>query len=401
MPVLKDYKKDFPWFKNNKNLVYLDNAATTLKPQITIDAVNEYYTKYSSNPHSDNKLAVIVYNEIQETRKTLAEFIQADKEEVMFTSGATESINTVANAMQDILKKDDEVVLTYMEHSANLLPWYKLRDRVGVKLIFVNKESLIIKKDEILNALTNKTKMVAFTGSSNLLADEVDIKGIIKGIKEYNKDIYTLVDSTQYIEHFPLKCHDFNLDFAVGSGHKMIAPTGTGFLYVKKELYDLINPLKYGGDMNENIYEDHFIFAKGNHKFEGGTPNAAGLYAWKKSLDYLMKIGSEEIIKREVLLKKYFLKNMPKRDDFILYNPSENSPLITFNFKDKKNKLIASKKVEEYLQKHNILVRSGLACAKLAVNNLKADSVIRASLLFYNDYSDVDKLIEALAKWPK
>ena len=401
MPVLKDYKKDFPWFKNNQDLVYLDNAATTLKPQITIDAINEYYTKYSSNPHSDNRFAVIVYNEIEETRKTLAKFIQADKEEVMFTSGATESINTIANAMQDILKKDDEVIITYMEHSANLLPWYKLRQRIGVKLVFVNKDTLIIDKNEILNALTKKTRLVAFTGASNLLADEVDIKGIIQGIKEYNDKIFTLVDSTQYIEHFPLKCHDFNLDFAVGSGHKMIAPTGTGFLYIKKDLYDEINPLKYGGDMNESIYEDHFVFAKNNHKFEGGTPNVAGLYAWKKSLNYLMNIGSEEIIKREVLLKKYFLQNMPKRDDFILYNPSENTPLITFNFKDKENKIIESKKVEEFLQKYNILVRSGLSCAKLATHNLNAQYVVRASMLFYNDYHDIDKLIQALNQWPK
>ncbi len=399
--MLKNYKKDFPWFKNNKNLVYLDNAATTLKPQCMIDAVTKYYEEYSSNPHSDNKLAVNVYNQIQLTRKTLAKFINANSNEVMFTSGATEGINTIANAMQDILHEGDEVVLTYMEHAANLLPWYKLRDRNHVKLVFTNKNNIVINEEEIKNVLTSKTKIVAITAASNLLADEVDIKKITKTIKEFNQNIFVLIDSTQYIEHFALKCHDTNIDFAVGSGHKMIGPTGIGFLYIKKELLNIINPLKYGGDMNQEIYEDHFTFAEGNHKFEGGTPNVAALFAWKESLEYLMKIGVDEIKEREKKLKAYFLKKIPKRDDFLLYTKNVNTPLITFNFLDKKQNIIPSSKVEKYLEERNILTRSSLSCARLARYPLKTNSVVRASMLFYNDYKDIDKLVEALSSFPK
>lgn len=401
MAQLKNYKKDFPWFKNNSDLVYLDNAATTLKPKRMIEAVTEYYEKYSSNPHSDNVLAVEVFKKIGETRKTLAKYIQATSDEVMFTSGATESINTVANAMEDILKKDDEIILTYMEHAGNLLPWYKLRDRIGVKIVFANKEDPIVNVEEIKKLLNEKTKFVAFTAASNILADEVDVKEIVKAIKQYNENILVLVDSTQYIEHFPLKCHDFNLDFAVGSGHKMVGPTGTGFLYIKKDLLDKINPLKYGGDMNQEIYEDHFEFAQKNHKFEGGTPNAAGLFAWKESLEYLMNIGPKEIIERERTLKEYFLKKMPKRDDFILYTKNPDTPLISFNFVDKHNKIVKSNIVENFLAKRNILVRSSLSCARLARYPLKADSLVRASILFYNDRKDIDKLVKALKEFPR
>lgn len=400
MQPLKNYKKDFPWFENNKDWVFLDNAATTLKPKSMIDAINIYYEKYSANPHSNNKLAIQVSKQIEMTRKILAQYIHADIDEVMFTSGATESINTIANAMEDVLHPDDEIILTYMEHSANLLPWYKLRDRIGVKLIFVNKDGTIINSSEIKKHLTSKTKFVSFTAASNILADEVNVKEIIKIIKEFNKDILTLVDSTQYIEHFELNCHDLNVDFCVGSGHKMIGPTGTGFLYIKKSFFDVINPLKYGGDMNQEVYEDHFTFVKDNHKFEGGTPNAAGLFAWQESIKYLLNITNKEISNREILLKKHFLNNLPKRKDFILYTPNEKTPLITFNFIDKNKKIIKSEIIEKYFESKKILIRNSLSCAKLARYPLKVESVIRASILFYNDYEDIDALIKAINDFP-
>lgn len=401
MPVLKNYKKDFPWFDNNKNLVYLDNAATTLKPMSMIKAVNEYYEKLSANPHSDNDLAIKVKKGMDETRKLLAKYLEADISEVFFTSGSTESVSLVANAMLDILNDGDEIVLTYLEHDSDAVPWLRLQQRKNVKLVFVGKDSTFVTAQEIKNALTPKTRLVCFTGASNLLADEVDIRKVVDTIKSFNPKIFVLCDTTQYIEHFPVRCHYNHFDFAVGSGHKMIAPTGTGFLYIKKEWYDIMTPLKYGGDMNSEISETGFKYAAGPHKFEGGTPNAAGLYAWKESLKYLLAIGADKIIKRERDLKEYFLKHMPTRSDFVLYSKSPATPLITFNFIDKEGKPVDFHSVERYFAKNNIVVRGGLASASLAKYPLHVDGVIRASMLFYNDYEDIDRLIQVLNKYPK
>lgn len=373
----QDLKKDFSWFKYHKDLIYLDNAATTLKPNQMIEKIQWFNENINGLYDDQNNLNKLTKKLIDESKTRLSKFLDANTDEVFYTSGSTLSLNIIADLIQDTLKEDDEIVVHYLEHGSNLLPWFKLKERKKIKLILVGKDDINIDSNTFKKYINKNTKIVAFTGASNLLGNLVDSKRIIEDIKKINPNVYTIVDATQQLEHFPALCHEINCDFLVGSAHKIIGPTGLGFLYIKKDIQKNFN-LDELNEMNTN--EDL---------------NTTAIVAFNESLKYWMNLGNEEIRRREAILKQYFLENIDLKK-IQLYTPSIHSPMITFNMLNHQNELVDAQDIEYYLNQHNILARSSLSCAKLAKYPLKTRNVLRISLFFYNDFNDIKKLIEAI-----
>ena len=375
-----NWRQYFPWFKYHKNLVYLDNAATSLKPMTMIKKVNWYMQNVNALVTNDplTKNDKIATQCFKNAKKTLAKFLQAKPSEVLYSTGSTESLNFIANLLYDELKPGDEIVIHYMEHGSNLLPWYKLRDQKQIKIVLVGKEEVIPTPQLYANAITSKTKIVAFAGASNLLANLVDIKKIVASIKKINPNIWCVVDAPQQLEHFPANCHQTKCDFLVGSAHKLVGPTGLGFTYISSEAQQRLN-------FDLKAYEiAHYI--------DYDMPAIVG---FDNSLQLWMKIGYQNIARHEKSLKEYFLKHVDL-SKIILYTPSADSPLITFNIYDDKHQIIDGQDIEYYLGKKGIFCRSSLSCAKLACYPLHAHSVVRASVMFYNNRSDINKLIKAI-----
>ena len=359
----QDLKKDFGWFKYHKDLIYLDNAATTLKPNQMIEKIQWFNENINGLYDHQNNLNKLTKKLIDESKSRLSEFLDANFDEVFYTSGSTLSLNIIADLIQDTLKEDDEIVVHYLEHGSNLLPWFKLKERKRIKLILVGKDDINIDSNTFKKYINKNTKVVAFTGTSNLLGNLVDSKRIIEDIKKINPNVYTIVDATQQLEHFPALCHETNCDFLVGSAHKIIGPTGLGFLYIKKNIQKDFNL----DELNEiNTNEDL---------------NTTAIIAFNESLKYWMNLGNEEIRRREMILKQYFLENIDLKK-IQLYTPSIHSPMITFNMLNHQNQLVDAQDIEYYLNQHNILARSSLSCAKLAKYPLKTRNVLRISLFF-------------------
>ena len=373
----RDLKKDFEWFKHHKDLVYLDNAATTLKPNQMIKKVQAFNEKINGIYDNQNKINTLTSKLVKQSKKLLSKFLEADEDEVFYTSGSTLSLNIAADLIEDTLKPEDEIIVHYIEHGSNLLPWFKLKTRKNIKLILVGKDDPNIETNTFKKYINKNTKVVAFTGASNLLGNLVDTKNIIAEIKAINPNTYTVVDATQQLEHFPALCHETNCDFLVGSAHKIIGPTGLGFLYIKKDI------------------QEHFNLSELNEMNNNDDLNTSAIVAFNESLKYWMKLGYEEIRRREALLKQYFLDHI-NRERIELYTPSINSPMITFNMLNNEKQIIDAQDIEYYLNQHNILARSSLSCAKLAKYPLKTRNVVRVSLLFYNDFKDIDKLINTI-----
>ncbi len=252
-------KKDFPWFKNNPGYVYMDSAATSLKPQCVIDRVVQYYSKECTNTHNtDSSFAMATFNAVENARKTLANFIGANEDEIAFNSGATEGINLIANGLKKILKPGDEIILTYGEHASNIVPWIHLANELNLKIKYVGEKFKTAEPEDYYNVLSNKTKIVSFASGHNLTGARFDEKKVTEIIKKYNPNIFVIVDATQSLQHYPINVKDVNCDFLVCSGHKLFAPTGIGLVYIKKETQEFLEPIRYGGEMNFSISTDNY-----------------------------------------------------------------------------------------------------------------------------------------------
>lgn len=396
---MKNYKNDFTWFKNNKNLVFFDTAAGALKPDIVVKEINNFYHKQATNPHNDDSLFTHQAKTIMnECRKEAASLIHAKDEEIIFTSGATESLMLTAQSLRKFLKKDDEIILTKMEHASNLLPWYQLRDEIGIKIKFIESKNLQLDLESLKKILNKKTKIVSFTGGSNLTGIATDVGQITKIIKDFNKNIYVCVDLAQVIVHKECNVSQWDVDFAAFSGNKMFGPTGIGVCYIRKKLQELINPLKYGGGMNSTITENDFCYINGVEKFEGGTPHTAGIYGLLYAIKYLKKIGYKKIHEIEEANWKYFKHkfNEAKIKDLVWINQGIFSSIFLIKFNN-----IFSQDLAHYLGQHNIIVRSGLSCAKLMYDVIKEIGVVRISTSIYNTKDDIDYLFQVLANFKK
>ena len=390
-------KKDFPLLEN-ESITYLDSGATTQKPIQVIKAVEEFYQKYNANPHRGAySLSVEATEQYENTRTKIAKFINAKhREEIIFSKNATESLNLIAYSYGlDNLKKDDEVVISIMEHHSNLVPWQKITKQTGSKLnyMYIN-ENYEITDEEIESKITDKTKIVGITHVSNVLGTINNVKKIIK--YAHKKGAIVIVDASQSIPHMKIDVQDLDADFLVFSGHKMLAPLGIGVLYGKREILNKMTPFLMGGDMIEYVYEQDTTFAPLPNKFEAGTQNVEGVIGLGAAIDYIENLGYDKIQEIEHEVISYARQELSKLDYLTLYttpNEENHSSVISFNING-----VHPHDVASILDSEGVCVRSGNHCAQPLMRFLGIDSTCRASFYIYNTKDDVDKLVKALDK---
>ena len=394
---MNNIKKDFPLLEN-ENITYLDSGAKTQKPIQVIKAVEEFYQKYNANPHRGAySLSVEATEQYENTRTKIAKFINAKhREEIIFSKNATESLNLIAYSYGlDNLKKDDEVVISIMEHHSNLVPWQKMTKQTGSKLnyMYIN-ENYEITDEEIESKITDKTKIVGITHVSNVLGTINNVKKIIK--YAHKKGAIVIVDASQSIPHMKIDVQDLDADFLVFSGHKMLAPLGIGVLYGKREILNKMTPFLMGGDMIEYVYEQDTTFAPLPNKFEAGTQNVEGVIGLGAAIDYIENLGYDKIQEIEHEVISYARQKLSKLDYLTLYttpNGENHSSVISFNIKG-----VHPHDVASILDSEGVCVRSGNHCAQPLMRFLGIDSTCRASFYIYNTKEDVDKLVKALDK---
>ena len=394
---MNNIKKDFPLLEN-ENITYLDSGATTQKPIKVIKAVEEFYQKYNANPHRGAySLSVEATEQYENTRTKIAKFINAKhREEIIFSKNATESLNLIAYSYGlDNLKKDDEVVISIMEHHSNLVPWQNITKQTGSKLnyMYIN-ENYEITDEEIESKITDKTKIVGITHVSNVLGTINNVKKIIK--YAHKKGAIVIVDASQSIPHMKIDVQDLDADFLVFSGHKMFAPLGIGVLYGKREILNKMTPFLMGGDMIEYVYEQETTFAPLPNKFEAGTQNVEGVIGLGAAIDYIENLGYDKIQEIEHGVISYARQELSKLDYLTLYttpNEENHSSVISFNIKG-----VHPHDVASILDSEGVCVRSGNHCAQPLMRFLGIDSTCRASFYIYNTKEDVNKLVKALDK---
>ena len=389
--------KDFPMLNNKTQqghpLVYLDNAATTFKPYKVIEACNNYYLNENANAHrGDYDLAYKVDSNIDKVRQTVANFINAKKEEIVFTSGTSMSINLIAFGYgMKYLTKDDEILLTEAEHASNVLPWFKVKEHTGCKINYIPLDKDGRLSIEGLKKVINKhTKIVAIAQISNVLAYLVDIKEISKICHEHGALL--MVDGAQSVPHIKIDVKDLDCDFLSFSGHKLCGPTGIGVLYGKYNLLKLTDPFMTGGGNNARFDMcGNVAFLQPPEKFEAGTLNIEGIYGLGAAIEYLENIGMENIEIYEKELRNYAISKLKTLQNLIIYNEFAEGSIITINVKD-----VFAQDEASYLNSKGICVRSGEHCAKILHDFLKTVATVRISFSFYNTKEEIDILYEAL-----
>ncbi len=393
----EELKKDFPLLQN-RNETYLDSGATTQKPIQVIEAVDEYYKKYNANPHRGAySLSIEATEAYENVRAKVARFINARySEEIIFSKNATESLNLVAYSYgMDNVNSGDEVVLSIMEHHANLVPWQHVTKTKGadLKYMYMNSE-YEISDEEIESKITDKTKVVGIVHVSNVLGTINNVKKIIN--YAHKKGAIVVLDVSQSIPHMKIDVQELDADFVAFSGHKMLAPLGIGVLYGKREILNKMNPFLMGGDMIEYVYEQDTTFAPLPNKFEAGTQNVGGVIGLGAAIDYIEKVGYDTIEKLEKEVVSYAIEELSKLDFMDLYltpNRENHSSVISFNIKG-----IHPHDVASILDANGVCVRSGNHCTQPLLRFMGIDSTCRASFYFYNTEEDVDKLVIALNK---
>lgn len=385
-------REDFPMC--GKNIVYFDNGATTLKPSVLVDALEEYYKEYTANAHrGDYDTSLIVDTKYEKTRELVKEFIHAKSaREIIFTSGTTDSLNKIIfGYFRYMLKEDDEVLLTKSEHASNVLPWFELKDekKLNIRYIPLNKEYKLT-LENVKKTITEKTKVISIAHVTNVVGDIRPLKEIIKYAHE--KNILVLVDGAQSVPHMPYDVEDMDIDFLAFSAHKMCGPTGVGVLYGKESLLNNMRPIIYGGGMNANFTSDGIrIYDDIPRLFEAGTPNIAGVIAFGSVLAYLKNIGMDTIQKKELELRNYAIKKLKEMKEIILYNETSESGIITFNYEN-----VFAQDLAIYLNKYHICVRAGNHCAKILKDELGIKNTCRMAFYFYNTFEEIDYFISVL-----
>ncbi len=397
--MFNNIRKDFPLINNHpkdKRLVYFDNAATTHKPKNVIDIIPRYYSLYNSSHHRGIYDLSVKSTNIYETSKNdIKNFINAkSSEEIIFTKNATEALNLLAYSLsKQYLKKDDEIVISIMEHHSNLVPWQQLSKKIGSKLkfLYINKDHMI-PESEIKRKITNNTKVLSIVHISNGIGTLNPVKKIIE--YAHSKGAIAIVDASQSIPHIPIDVQDLNADFLAFSGHKMYAPFGIGVLYGKKELLDELPPFLYGGDMIEYVYEHDTTFAKTPTKFEAGTQNIESAIGLSEAVNYLKKLDMNKINKWEMELTSYALNKLKPLDYITIYGPDDlknRGSIISFNMDD-----IHPHDLSSIFNHFGICVRSGNHCTQPLMRYLKINSTVRASFSFYNTKNEIDYLIDCI-----
>ena len=393
----KDIRKDFPMLDNRTMnghpLVYLDNSATTFKPKQVIDSINNFYSSYTSNVHrGEYELSFKADEAYENTRKTVAAFINCDEKEVVYTSGATAGLNTVAYCYGLAnLKEGDEILLTLAEHASNVLPWFEVAKKTGAVINYIPlDEEGRLTAEGLKSVISEKTKIVAFAAVTNVLGYKADVKALCAIAHQYGA--ITVVDAAQSVAHTATDVKDWDCDFMAFSGHKLCGPSGTGVLYGKKKLLDEMQPLTYGGGSNARFEKDGtLILQETPEKFESGTPNIEGVIGLGAAVKYISEIGMENIAAHEKELRDYLMAKIRDYDNVEVYNPNGDTGIVAFNIKN-----IFAQDASSYIGSQGIAVRSGNHCAKLLHNVIGVTETIRASFYFYNTFEDADRLAEAI-----
>jgi len=387
-------RNDFPILESG--IVYLDNGATTLKPKCVIDSIVDYYSNYSANAHrGDYDISLKVDMIYEGVRDKVKDFINATRsEEIVFTSGTTESLNMVVfGYMANFLKSGDEVLISKSEHASNVLPWMILEEKIGIVVKFIElDDDYCLTIDSINKSITDKTKVISLSHITNVIGDVRDIETI--GTLCCEKDILFVVDGAQSIGHKKIDVKKCNISFLAFSGHKMLGPTGIGVLYGKYDLLNEMDVLKFGGGMNAYFESDlTYELKEVPWKFEAGTQNIAGVIGLGKAIDYLNEIGLERIHEYELELKRFAISELEKIPNITIYNKNTDSGIVVFNIDN-----VFSQDTAVFLNRFNICVRSGNHCAKMLKDEIGITNTCRTSFYFYNTKEDVLKLIEALKR---
>jgi len=385
------YREDFPMFEND--IIYLDNGATTFKPKCVIDKMTEYYTKYSANAHrGDYDISYKVDVEYENARKLVSRFINAEMDEVVFTSGATESLNMIASGFfEHILEPGDEVLITLSEHASNVLPWFMLARKNGIIVKNIELDSnLHVTLNNVIKAITPNTKVISLAHITNVVGDIRPIKEICEYAHEHN--IFVVVDGAQSVPHIKTDVKDLDCDFLSFSAHKMCGPTGLGVLYGKHELLENLVPINYGGGMNESFDSVDEVYLKDlPTRLEAGTPNIASVIGFGETIKYLNNVGMDNITIHEIKLKKYLIEKLKTIPHINIVNDECDSGIIAFNVDG-----VFAQDVAYFLNKYHICVRAGNHCAKILKSAIGVKNTVRISMYFYNTYEECDKVYELL-----
>ena len=396
MNIINEIRAQFPLI-NNRKIVYLDNAATTQKPQCVIDAISEFYCNFNANPmRGIYDLSIAATDAYEKVREQTAEFIHAkDPSEIIFTRNATESLNLAANILSESLNEGDEILVATSEHHSNFLPWKRIADKKKSKIKYLDCDSEgKFDTESLKEALSERTKVLAIAAVSNVI-------GRVNPIKEFARICHAnntliCVDATQSIAHMKTDVIEDNVDFLAFSAHKMYGPMGVGILFGKKELLDVLPPFLEGGEMIEYVSKEKTIYADIPHKYEAGTVNAADVYAFGKAIEYIDKIGFEEIGNRERQLTDYLFDGMNNTDNIHIVGAKGSAGhncIVSFSVND-----VHPHDVASIFSESDICIRAGHHCAQPLHILLGMPSTVRASLAFYNTNEEIDRFIKVLSE---
>ncbi|HEL2401124.1 TPA: cysteine desulfurase [Streptococcus suis] len=392
-------RKDFPILDqvvNDEPLVYLDNAATTQKPQQVLDVLADYYQKDNANVHRGvHTLSERATARYEAARQKVADFIQAkSSKEILFTRGTTTGLNWVAQFAREILQPDQEVIISVQEHHSNIIPWQQACQQTGAKLRYVPLKDGELDMDHLRSLLSSKTKLVSLAHVSNVLGSVAPIGEIAELVHAVGA--YLVVDGAQSVPHMAVNVKELDVDFYAFSGHKMLGPTGIGVLYGKEELLNLMSPVEFGGEMIDFVYEQSATWKELPWKFEAGTPNIAGAIGLGAAIDYLTEIGMDAIQAHEAELVDYVLPKLQAIPGLTIYGSqdlSKRTGVIAFNLDD-----LHPHDVATALDYEGVAVRAGHHCAQPLLRYLQVPATVRASFYIYNTKADCDKLVEAIIK---
>lgn len=386
-------REDFPIL--NTGVIYFDNAATTMKPKQVTNAIVDYYENYTANAHrGDYDNSYKVDQKLDETREKVRAFINAkDKNEIVFTSGTTDSLNLVISGyLEKYLTIGDEILTTKSEHASLLLPLFELSKRRGVKIRYIELENKEVTLDSVKKTISPRTRLIALAHMTNTIGDIRDIESITKYAHENN--VLVLVDGAQSVPHMKIDVQKLDIDFMGFSGHKMLGPTGIGVLYAKKEWMNKIYPIRVGGGMNLQFDSQcSWVYHEAPRRLEAGTLNIEGIIGLGAAIDYINKIGIENIHNKEIELKEYAIEKLSKLPNVEIYNKEIRNGIILFNVKG-----IFPQDVSVYLNKHHICVRAGNHCAKILNEIIYIQNTCRISFYFYNTKEEIDAFVECMSK---
>lgn len=397
-----NYKEDFPIFKNNPNLIYLDSAATSQKPQVVIDAVNEFYTSYNSNIHRGlYPIAERASIKVEEVREKVRALINASSnDEIIFTRGTTESINLVATSFgQNNITKGDIIVTTIVDHHANFVPWQQLALQKGAEFRVIGINDIGKLDEEEVLTKTKDAKLFALPYVSNMLGSINWVAKFVEKIRKQNPSIIIVVDAAQAVPFKPVDVQELNCDFLAFSGHKLMAETGIGVLYGKKKLLEEMPPYQFGGDMIKEVSIDRTTFASLPTKFEAGTINISGIISLGAAIDYLQSIGMENVKEHDKSLAFSCKEQLQKIEGITVFGPDDKfgrSSIVSFIMNR-----IHPHDIAQVLADSNICVRAGHHCTMPLHTYLGIPASVRASFSIYNSEEDIDKLVGGLEKVKK